>query len=163
MLTESQRTQLAAHFRANADQAVIDALATRNDTELTRLYNMPSPLYAWRSLVTQDEITMNGFDWVEVDNLSVGKARIWEWLFLNAPRSINPSLPNVRAGIVECWKGTAAKLAVQAAVLAKCKRLATLAESIFVTGVGTIGDPALLGFEGLISIEDVGRALNDNP
>ena len=63
----------------------------------------------------------NGFDWVEVDNLTVGKARIWEWLFDNATTTINPSKANVRAGIAECWKGTAAKLAVQAAVLAHCK------------------------------------------
>jgi hypothetical protein len=164
MLNEAQRATLAAHIRASTDQAVVDALAIRNDTELTRLYNLDSALWwVWRTLVTQDEIMTNGFDWVEVDNLTAGKARIWEWLFDNAQSAIRPSLPNVRAGIAECWKGTAAKLAVQAAVLAKCKRHATLAESLFVTGSGTENDPALLVVEGAISTEDVGRALNDNP
>lgn len=164
MLTPEQRTTLAAHIRANTDQAVVDALAARNDTELTRLYNLDSAMYVWRSSVPLDEITSSeDFDWVEVDNLTSGKARIWEWLFANSQRAINATLPNIRAGIAECWKGTAAKLAVQAAVLAQCKRFARLAESLYVTGAGTANDPALLTVSGAISTEDVGRALNDNP
>ena len=109
----------------------------------------------WRSSVSKDEIMQNGFDWVEVDNLTVGKARIWEWLFDNATTTINPSKANVRAGIAECWKGTAAKLAVQAAVLANCKRNASVLESLFVTGTGTTASPALLGVEGDVSWYDL--------
>ena len=109
----------------------------------------------WRSSVTKDEIIQNVCNWVEVDNLTVGKARIWEWLFDNATTTVNPSKANVRAGIEECWKGTAAKLAVQAAVLAHCKRNASVLESLFVTGTGTTASPALLGVEGDVSWYDL--------
>jgi len=168
-LTEAQCTTLAAHIRANTDQAVIDALAIRNDSELARLYNSPtSPAYyIWRNNVTADEIMQNGFDWVRVDNLSVGKARIWEWLFDNQSRSINPTKANVRAGIAECWKGTAADNAVRGVVFGHCQKVATVAEKVFATGAGTsttvdgVG-PADATFFGTVTIDDIGRALNDN-
>lgn len=161
-LTLEQRSTLAADIINSTDPAVVAARANpRNDTELTRLYNLPSASYIWRSLVTQDEIMQNGFDWVRVDNLSIGKARIWEWLFQNQSRSIDARKPNVRAGIAECWKGTAADLAVQAAVLAHCKRPALRAEALFLTGAGTQNDPAIAAFEGQITTSDMGQALNE--
>lgn len=119
--------------------------------------------YVWKTELMLDEITQNGFDWVEVDNLSVGKARIWEWLFDNASRSINPSKANVRAGIAECWKGTAGKNAVRAAVFGHCQRLATRFEKLFATGAGTSTDgdgvgPASMAVVGPISYQDVEQA-----
>ena len=102
----------------------------------------------------------NGFDWVRVDNLSVGKARIWEWLFDNAQAAISPSKDNVRAGIAECWRGTAADLAVQAAVLTHCRRACTRGERYFASGTGTEATPGKLGiFEGLLSAQDISDAL----
>jgi hypothetical protein len=111
----------------------------------------------WRTEVSQDEIMQNGFDWVRVDNLSAGKARIWEWLFKNSTQSINPSKSNVRAGIAECWKGTAADLAVQAAVFVHCKRSASRYERVFASGTGTDAAPAAMGLVGPVSyVELVG-------
>jgi hypothetical protein len=112
----------------------------------------------WRSSVTQDEIMQNGFDWVRVDNLSVGKARIWVWMFSNATGAMNPSKLNVRAGIDECWKGTAADLAVRAAVYAHCKRACTVLEKIFSTGAGSDASPATMAVEGAISYQEVQAA-----
>jgi hypothetical protein len=162
ILTEQQLQTLKTNILASIDQAVIDARQLRNDTELARLYNLPSnpAVIIWRSSVSQDEIMQNGFDWVRVDNLSVGKARIWEWLFANSQRSINPTRSNVRSGIAECWRGTAADLAVQAVVLGHCKRTATRAEALFVTGTGSDASPATPSFEGVIDIADVGAAMN---
>ena len=113
----------------------------------------------WKSSVQQDEIMQNGFDWVRVDNLSVGKARIWEWLFDNQNASINPSKSNVRAGIDECWKGTAADLAVRAAVYIHCKRKANLLEKLFATGTGSDASPATMAIEGSISYNEVHTAM----
>jgi hypothetical protein len=113
----------------------------------------------WKTAVDQETITQNGFDWVRVDNLSVGKARIWEWLFGNPTRSMNPSKANVRAGIDECWKGTAADLAVRAAVYVHCKRNATRAEKLFASGVGTDATPATMSFEGQLWYQDVMTAM----
>jgi hypothetical protein len=118
-----------------------------------------SAFVVWKTFVRQEVITQNGFDWVRVDNLSVGKARIWEWLFANPDRSINPSKANVRAGIDECWKGTAADLAVRAAVYVHCKRNATRAEKLFATGTGTDAEPATMVFEGSLSYYDVQAAM----
>lgn len=100
-------------------------LAQRLNTELA----VPD-FYVWRESVTQAEIQLNGFDWVRVDNLSVGKARIWEWMF-NVGASINPAKTNVRAGIEETWKGTAADLAVRDVVYGHCRALATRAQQLF--------------------------------
>ena len=113
----------------------------------------------WKASLQLEEITSNGFDWVRVDNLSVGKARIWEWMFGNEQKSINPSKPNIRAGIAEVWKGTAADLAVQATVLNHCKRPATRIEALYATGSGTTAAPSTLVFTEQLSEPDVMRAL----
>lgn len=155
-MTPEQLSTLRAAVLADQELAAVG----RNDTELARLLNLPAAFVVWRTRVTQDEIMQNGFDWVRVDNLSVGKARIWEWLFDNDQRSINPSKVNVRAGIDEAWKGTAADLAVRAAVYVHCKRAATRAEQILGSGTGTDATPGTLGFEGDVSINDIGAMWN---
>lgn len=102
---------------------------------------LASPAYkVYRPLVPMSEIMTNGFDWTRVDNLSVGKARIWDWMIQANPqsRSIDPSKPNVRAGINATWVGTAADTAVRAAVYLHCQRDATVAEKVLKTaGNGT--------------------------
>lgn len=114
----------------------------------------------WRTNVPLDEITQNGFTWTLVDALSVGTARIWEWMFDNPTRSINPSKPNVRQGIADVWSGTTGKLAVQTAVLGHCKRQATRAEKALATGTGSDATPATMDFEGALSYQDVQEARN---
>ena len=155
-MTPAQLQTLKAYILADQELAAIG----RNDTEMARVLNLPTAFVVWRSSVGQDEIMQNGFDWVRVDNLSIGKARIWEWLFDNDQRSINPSKANVRAGIDEAWKGTAADLAVRAAVYVHCKRVATRAEQILGSGTGTDATPGLLGYEGSVSINDLGEMWN---
>lgn len=130
--------------------------------EVARVYNLTaSPdFWVWRTNVPLTDITNNGFDWVRVDNLSVGKARIWEWLFDDG--SINPSKANVRAGIIECWKGTAQDLAVQAVVFGHCQQKATRFQKLFAVGAGTSvvngTGPATMGLDGTLSYQDVEAA-----
>jgi hypothetical protein len=122
-------------------------------------YNQTVPAFiVWRSLVSQDEIMQNGFNWTRVDNLSVGKARIWEWMFKNLNVSINPSKTNVRAGIDATWVGTQADLDVRAAVYTHCKRSANRVEKLFATGTGTDVSPATMDFEGSLTNDDVQQA-----
>lgn len=113
----------------------------------------------WRTQVQQDEIMLNGFDWARVDNLSVGKARIWEWLFSNELRVINPSKANVRAGIDATWVGTQADLNVRAAVYVHCKRPATNAERLLSAGTGSVASPAVMTFEGEVGEVDSVRLI----
>jgi len=110
----------------------------------------------WRTAVDPDEVMKNGMDWTRVDNLSVGKARIWEWM--SRLGTFNPSKTNIRAGIDAAWQGTAADLAVRAVVYTHCKRLATKAEKILATGTGSDASPAVTGYEGRLNYQDVERA-----
>lgn len=113
------------------------------------------PFVVWRTFVPLADITSNGFTWTLVDALSAGTARIWEWMFDNPERVINPSKPNIRQGIVDVWSGSAPKLAVQATVLGHCKRSATRAEKALAAGAGTDAAPATMDFEGPLSYQDV--------
>lgn len=141
---------LALKTFALEDPTAAGYLSAGSDGLLAIWFNESTTSWVWRTRVSQDEIMQNGFDWVRVDNLSVGKARIWEWLFDNQFQAINPSKDNVRAGIAECWKGTAQDLAVQAAVLSHCKRVANRAEAVLATGTKTEATPGFLTFEGAI-------------
>jgi hypothetical protein len=119
------------------------------------LHVLSAPAYiVWKTSVNPDDIMRNGMDWTRVDNLSVGKARIWDWLCRLG--TFNPSRTNIRAGIDAAWVGTAADLAVRAAVYVHCKRTATKAEQILTAGgTGTDVSPALLGWEGHLIYQDV--------
>lgn len=159
MLTTQQAATLKAALLA--DPALAQWIVEYRDDLIRDYYNAPSsPAFTvWRTSVSQDEIMQNGFDWTRVDNLSVGKARVWEWLFDNGSTSINPSKTNVRAGIDQTWVGTAADLAVRAAVYVHCKRTASRVERIFASGTGSDAVPGLMGFEGEISTSDVSAML----
>jgi hypothetical protein len=154
-LTTEQKAALKTYIQANTDtnQLYVDG----NTSGLADLLNTDfAPAFTvWRTSVTQDEVMLNGFDWARVDNLSIGKARIWEWMFDNAAKAINPSKPNIQAGIDAAWVGSAADLAVRAAVYVHCKRLASRVEKVFTTGTGSNALPATMAVEGPISASDV--------
>lgn len=138
---------------------VLAALPPSSDAinAIITAYGQPaSPLcVVWKTRVSQDEIEQNGFDWVQVDNLTVGKARIWEWMFNNNERVINPSRLNVRLGVDEAWKGAAAMLAVRAAIYVHLKRPANRLEKLFATGSCTDASPSTMSIEGDMNYEEV--------
>lgn len=160
-LTTAQLQTLKAHIDASADLNVFPANSDGAIEIARRLNLLADPAWiVWRTSVPWDEIMLNGMDWARVDNLSVGKARIWDWMFQNSQRACNPSKPNIRAGIDAVWVGTAADLTVRASVYTHCKRSATRAEKLYTTGTGTTNDPATLTFEGSVSYQDVETARN---
>jgi hypothetical protein len=53
----------------------------------------------WMTGVTKEEIYANGFNWVEVDNVTEPKWRVWNEIFWSG--AMNPSKANVRAAIAE--------------------------------------------------------------
>lgn len=134
-----------------ADPTASALAASADDLGLSAWLNTPEPTYwVWRPAVTDRDIMADAaFDWTRVDNLSVGKARVWETLFKFG--SIDPSLPNVRAGIDAAWGGTAADLAVRASVYSKCRRQATRAEKALATGAGTTASPSTMTLIGDLS------------
>ena len=110
----------------------------------------------WRTDVSVDEIMRNGMNWARVDNLTVGKARIWDWI--GRLGTLNASKENIRAGIDAAWVGTAADLAVRAMIYTHCKRKATRGEKLFATGTGSDATPATMAVEGRLSTDDVAQA-----
>lgn len=114
----------------------------------------------WKTDVSADEIMRNGMDWARVDNLSVGKARIWDWM--TRLGSFNAAKVNVRAGIDAAWVGGAADLAVRAQVYTHCKRKANILEKLFASGTGSDASPATMAVEGGLSYQEV-QAARDLP
>jgi hypothetical protein len=157
MLTLGQLQALKANIEADA---VLNAFPNNSDGAfaISSAYSqIPAPAFVvWKTNVTEQEIMQNNFDWTRVDNLSVGKARIWEWLFKFG--SINAANANIRVGIDRVWVGTQADLDVRAVVYAHCKRSANRAEKLFATGAGSDAVPATMVFQGLLGIDDILQA-----
>ena len=135
--------QLTLKSLAAADQTAAAYMASGDDTALAAWFNAASAYVAWKPSAKRDELQGEGFDWAQVDNLTVGQARIWDWIF-NSADTLAPPLAGVRNGIAECWKGTAAKVAVATYVLSQCKRTTTRAEAALSSGAGTNASPGLL-------------------
>lgn len=163
MLTDPQLATLKAEILADP---VLAAKPNNSDGnfDIAAAFNLnASPdFYVWRSSVTTDEIMLNGFDWTRVDNLTVGKSRIWEWM--TSLDRINPAQANVRAGVLAVFSA-AGDLANRVAVFTHSQRRATRAEKLFATGAGTsttdqgVG-PAVMVFEGQLSYADIEQARN---
>ena len=159
MLTPAQQQTLKTFIQ---NDAALNAIPNTLDGawDVAAQLNLAAyPVFTvWRTNVAIDEIMRNGMDWARVDNLSVGKARIWEWM--TKLGTINAAKPNIRAGIDAAWVGTAADLAVRAAVYTHCKRAATVVEKLFASGTGSDAVPATMAFEGAIGFQDVYDARN---
>ena len=159
MLTTAQQTTLAAAIRADTDPAVVAALDIRNDVLLAELYNAASTFIVWRTNITPNEYR-EAIVWTEVDALTAGKARIWEWVTQQMTAPIDASKANVRQGLMDCW---ASNTTTRTQLTAAAKRTATKAEKLFATGTGTTATPGTLGWEGTLSYTDIGVALGANP
>lgn len=148
MFTPAQITTIKAHIAASPD------MASAQDYVIQGLFNTEVPdFYIYRSDLTVDEVMRNGMDWTRVDNLSVGKARIWEWM--TRLGILNMSKVNVRAGVDATWVGTAADLAVRASIYVHGRRKANRLEKLLATGIGTTADPATAAFEGEVTAQQV--------
>jgi len=156
-LTNAQYTTLADHIRSNTDPDVVAALAVRNDTELTRLYNLDSATWVWKTVVTKRELRA-AFDWDEVvTNLS---ATDWQaWAELTADGQVDGSDANIRAGFARIFTGPNV-VNTRTALLAAAKRVASVYESLFSAGTGTEGDPATVVIVGPVDTQTIGLALN---
>ena len=115
------------------------------------LNKQADPAFAvWRTSVPVDEIMNNGFVWTAVDQITVGKARIWEWM--TKLGNINPSKANVRQGMADAF---GAQSAMAQGILPHLKRLATRAEKALASGTGSDASPGTMTFEGNLSYQDV--------
>lgn len=136
MLTPQQQATIKANILASSD---LNAMPNTPDGAfaIAALYNAAAvpDFFVWAPESTSvNTIMTNGFDWVRVDNLSAGKARIWEWM--KDTGVINGSQANVRAGILAAYSA-AGDSGMRSAIFGHLQRPAKRIEKLFSTGAGT--------------------------
>jgi hypothetical protein len=155
-MTPAQLATLAAHINASPD---LSSFPNNSDGafEIAALLNLDaSPkFWVWKTSVAVQDIMANGFVWTAVDTLTVGKARIWDWMTRFG--TINPSKANIRQGLSDAF-GAASAMAT--AIMPHLKRGATRLEKLYTTGTGTEASPATLDVEGPIGYQEVMAARN---
>jgi hypothetical protein len=159
-LSNSQLVTLKADIAADP---VLSSIPNTTDGafEIAAAYGATAvPAFlVWKQQVEIQMIMSNGFDWTVVDNLTVGKARIWDWM--TSVGSINPSLPNVRSGIVQAFSVSgAADDAMRVSIFSHCSKLASRGEKLFSTGLGIASTdqgvgPATTALSSPITFQDV--------
>lgn len=119
--------------------------------------------WVWRTNVPSVEYRgASGIVWTEVDGLTVGKARIFEWLTGQLTLPINASDPNVRAGIANAF-GNTSTTATNLTTMGRrrARRIEKLLAVASPNASGTRGstaNPDTLTFEGTIPYTDVEKA-----
>jgi hypothetical protein len=147
--------QLATFKAAILAQSAVSAyVAAGNDTMTAAWYNQPSSFIVWRTNVTVAEITAGAIVWIDVAALTVGNARVWEWM--RTLPIIDASQANIRTGFSAAFGAGSATVT---AALPIIKRAATNAEAVFATGTGTTATPGLLVFEGQVTENMIAQAL----
>jgi hypothetical protein len=164
MLTDAQLAILAADINGSTDQEVIDARTIRNDTLLAEIYNRDSAYVVWRTSVPEIEIVQEEspdaslFDWAVWMGTGVTEIEAWKRIFA-FDGTCNMSKPNIRAAWDEIFAGPAAA-DMRAHLISMGKRFATRCEALYAVGTGSDADPGTLDFDGMVTIQDIGRALN---
>lgn len=163
MLTTAQRATLAAHIKASTNPAVVTARGNgadigRDDTTLAALYNAATTTNAWNRSVQKNTL-FDATNITKFDNLSAGKRDAWRMLMDFAP--VDATRNKVRRGVTDIWGDADA-----VSVLQDMRRKATLAETVLDDGVDVTENTVSakkLDWEGTLTTEDVGRAMNENP
>jgi len=154
MLTTAQLQTLKADIQA--DPALTAYWSAGNPAAIAQAYNTTEPaFFVWKTSVSPEEY-IAATTWTEVDSLTVGKARIWEWITRNQTAALTPDKTNVRQGLADCW---GAGTATRAALLVISKRTSNRIEKLLATGTGTEAVPATMTFEGQIQWPDINAAM----
>ncbi len=154
MLTEPQKQTLAAAIRAETTQAVIDALAIRNDVALADWCNSDSAQSAWNPALSA-RLLFEATDVAKFDNLTAGKRDAWKLMRDSAP--LDFARNRMRRAVLDIWGATDS-----VAVLHACTRKATNAEAVFGGGSATENTVTALKLNwfGVLSYNDISDMLN---
>lgn len=157
MLTNNQKTALAAAIRAETNQGVIDAVAIGNITYLVEWCNGLSATDAWADVVEKSTL-FEATNIAKFDNLTAGKRDAWQLVIDNAP--IDGSRNKMRSAVVDIW-GTSDSVAI----LQDMRRKATRGEAYLGGSSATTNTVTALKLKyvGGLSIDDIATALNENP
>lgn len=133
----------------NASPEALALAQAAEDIELAAWFNADDPggYIVWRPDVSISEANAV-MVWTEIDALSVGKARIWEWMRLVPV--LDYRQPSVRQGINDAFAGTSTRVAVTQVG----KRIASRSEKALSTGAGTNVNPSTMTWFGQITYAD---------
>ncbi len=160
-MNNSQYPILKAALLADTDPDVQAAVSARNDTEIARLYNLDSSFIVFKKWVELKDIG-EAVNYVAVEAMTdANRGRITTFYTMN-PSGFSPSRSDMRDYWANTFSGALGGQGAntRAALEALWRRPATRAEAVFATGTGTTANPGELVFEGTITINDVGKALN---
>ena len=160
-MDEAQRATLAAHIRASTDPATVAALATGNHTGLAEIYNTEAAFVAWQMAVSIEDVG-NAFDYEEVGNMTSANIERLDVFQSYNQGNVEPSRLDIREFFDDVFSG-AAGTNTRASLLALWKEIATLAEEVLSTGVGSDASPATLGWSGTVTHRMISQALGENP
>lgn len=155
-MTPEQRNDLGTALRAETNPGVVAAIAARNDSAVVEWCNGPSATDAWLSSATDRDL-FEATDVTKFDNLTPGKQGAQTRLERFAP--LDFTRQKMRKALQDIWGNTDS-----VAVLQALRRKATRAEVYLGGNAATTNTVTALklNFEGSVSAEDVGRALNGN-
>ena len=163
-LTPAQITTLRAYVTTTP--ALATAVQTGNDAAIAaHLNEVAAPdFWVWRTSVTLDEylskISPDGtsFSYSGTGGLisrSQGELVSFIVMFLNPSQATNPSLANVRAAFADIFSGAGAQAVNNRTHMASTsRRKAAVAEKLLATGTGSTASPAIMTFEGSVSVQD---------
>lgn len=166
-MTPAEIAILRTKLLAETNPAIVAARDARNDTECANLLNALTTSVVWRNDVTRAEIyhgtteatlaggTPTTWNWTTYKNQSVPEQNAWVQMFMG--ESADFTLPNLRAAVGAIFGAANAQTTH---VAATAKRFARKAETYFISGSATVGSPAVPTWTGMVTIDDIGRALN---
>lgn len=157
MLTNTQKTTLAAALRAETNQGVIDAVAISNITFLVEWCNGESATDAWNTAVSGSKL-FEDTDVTKFDGLTAGKRDAWRLMLDFSP--IDMSRAKNRRTVQDVWGNTDS-----VPILQDMRRKATRGEAYLGGSSATTNTVTALklNYVGSLSIDDIATALNENP
>lgn len=154
MLTDAQKATLAAALRAETNEAVVAAMAVRNDTYLAQWCNALSNIDAWNHSMQNADL-FDATDITKFDGLTAGKRDAWRLMLDHAP--VDAGRTKIRKAIQDVWGNTDSIPVLQA-----CFVKATNAQ-IYLGGSNATTNKVTAfkrNFTGTVSTDEVSMALN---
>ena len=131
----------------NADQTCSALATAADDVGLAAWFNAADPgaCIVWRSDVRTEEAN-SAMVWTEIDVMTSGKARIWEWM--SKLGTLDARSANIRQGLSDAFSSATS---TRAALTALAKRTATRAERVLSSGACTTANPSIMTFVGSVT------------
>lgn len=172
VLTAAQIATLKTFFNTDASMTTLkNNVGTANEDRaaIAAAFNADTANanpWIWKTKVLKAQITNDvsvdatSFIWAGNGYItrSVQELMCFDALF-NGSGIVDPSLANVRQAFTDIFSGVGNAASNRTHLASVGRRKATVAERLLATGTGTTASPALLGWEGLITIELVAAIL----